>query len=50
MAKGRVEVTVSAWDPLREVGATTLTVEYAVVFGKDLFDVEWSQLGIRKGW
>lgn len=23
---------------------------HAVVFGKDLFDVEWSQLGIRKGW
>lgn len=49
MAKGHVEVTVSTRDPLREGGTTTLTEEYAVVFGKDLFDVEWSQLGIRKG-
>lgn len=41
---------MSARDPLREVGATTLTEEYAVVFGKDLFDVKWSQVGIRKAW
>lgn len=31
---------MSARDPLREVGATTLTEEYTVVFGKDLFDVD----------
>lgn len=40
---------MSARDPLREVGATTLREEYAVVFGKDVFDVDWSQLRIRIG-
>lgn len=35
--------------PLEGGGATTLTEEYAAVFGKDLVGVEWSQLGIRTG-